>query len=98
MMSDGTKEPGTAAKTPRGLCQGADGIRTPRSEGYKKRTEYMMGQADYVVAVYDNDPKHYSGVETAIGIAEKRNLSIVLIHPDTGIINIVDHYRERHTD
>lgn len=31
----------------------------------------MMGQADYVVAVYDNDPKHYSGVETAIGIAEK---------------------------
>ena len=22
----------------------------------------MMGQADYVVAVYDNDPKHYSGV------------------------------------
>lgn len=86
----------------RKLCEGCTkvlmGTEHPGSEGYKKRTEYMMKRADYVVAVYDNDPKHYSGVETAMGIAEKRNLSIVLIHPDTGIINIVDHYRERHTD
>ena len=86
----------------RKLCEGCTkvlmGTEHPGSEGYKKRTEYMMKRADYVVAVSDNDPKHYSGVETAMGIAEKRNLSIVLIHPDTGIINIVDHYRERHTD
>ena len=69
------------------------GTECPGSEGYKKRTEYMMKRADYVVAVYDNDPKHYSGVETAMGLAEKRNLSIVLIHPDTGIIKIMDYYR-----
>ena len=68
MMSDGTKEPGTAAKTPRGCAKVLMGSEHPGAEGYKKRTEYMMGQADYVVAVYDNDPKHYSGVETAIGI------------------------------
>ena len=50
-----------------------------------KRQEYMMRRADYVVAVYD-DPTHYNGMETTIRFVEKRNLSIVLIHPDTGII------------
>jgi len=67
------------------------GSEHPGAEGYKKRTEYMMGQADYVVAVYDNDPKHYSGVRTAMCIVEKRNLPMVLIHPDTGIIKIINH-------
>ena len=67
------------------------GSEHPGAEGYKKRTEYMLGQADYVVAVYDNDPKHYSGVRTAMCIVEKRNLPMVLIHPDTGIIKIINH-------
>lgn len=62
----------------RKLCEGCTkvlmGTEHPGSEGYKKRTEYMMKRADYVVAVYDNDPKHYSGVETAMGIAEKKKL------------------------
>ena len=84
MMSDGTQRARHGSEE--GCAKVLMGSEHPGAEGYKKRTEYMMGQADYVVAVYDNDPKHYSGVETAIGIAEKRNLSIVLIHPDTGII------------
>ena len=61
------------------------GTEHPGSEGYKKRTEYMMRRADYVVAVYD-DPTNYNGMEKTIRFVEKRNLSIVLIHPDTGII------------
>ena len=62
------------------------GAERPGAEGYKKRTEYMMERADYVVAVYDNDPSQYSGVKTAMSIVEDRNLPIVLIHPDTGKI------------
>lgn len=69
------------------------GAEYPGAEGYKKRTEYMMERADYVVAVYDNDPSHHSGVRTAMCIVEKRNLPMVLIHPDTGIIKIMDYYR-----
>jgi len=55
-------------------------------EGYKKRTEYMMKRADYVVAVYDDDPEHYSGVSAAMRIAVQRDIFIFLIHPDTGKI------------
>lgn len=67
------------------------GSEHPGGEGYKRRTEYMMKRADYVVAVYDNDPSRYSGVRTAMCIVEKRNLPMVLIHPDTGIIKIMNH-------
>lgn len=73
------------------------GVGPPGGEGYKRRTEYMMKRADYVVAVYD-DSRHCSGGKTVIKLVENRNLSLVLIHPDTGIIKIVDHYRERYTD
>ena len=45
-------------------------------EGYKKRTEYMMKRADYVVAVYDDDPEHYSGVSAAMRIAVQRDIFI----------------------
>ena len=73
------------------------GSEHPGSEGYKRRTEYMMKRADYVVAVYDDNPERYSGVKTAIRLIKNFNLSLVLIHPDTGIIKIVDHYRGEHT-
>lgn len=62
------------------------GAERPGAEGYKRRTVYMMERADYVVAVYDNEPSQYSGVKTAMSIVEDRNLPMVLIHPDTGKI------------
>lgn len=74
-----------------GLLMGAE---QPGGTGYKKRTEYMMELADYAVVVYDDALECYSGVKTAISIAEKRRLPIFMIHPDTGKIKTINYCDE----
>lgn len=54
---------------------------------YLDRNRYMVDQADYVLAVYDNNRKLRSGTGMIVHYAEKKGLPIILIHPDTGIVS-----------
>lgn len=55
-------------------------------ENYIKRNCYMVDNSDYLIAVYDNERSIKSGAMQFVDYAEKKGLSIVLIHPDTGKI------------
>lgn len=57
-------------------------------ESYIKRNCYMVDQADYLVAVYDNERNLRSGTMQTVRYAEKKKLPIILIHPDTSNITM----------
>ena len=56
-------------------------------ESFYKRNRYLVDHADYLVAVYDNDRTVRSGTGQTVQYAEKLGKSIILIHPDTGIVS-----------
>lgn len=50
---------------------------------YKERNKYMVDHADCLLAVYDDDRSIRSRTGMTVNYAKKRNLPIILIHPDT---------------
>lgn len=50
---------------------------------YRRRNEYMVDQADCLLAVYDNDRSIRSGTGMTVACAKKAAKSIIFIHPDT---------------
>lgn len=54
------------------------------AEDYRKRNEYMVDHADVLVAVYDDDHSIRSGTGMTVNYAKKKELAVILIHPDTG--------------
>ncbi|WP_298034486.1 SLOG family protein [uncultured Dysosmobacter sp.] len=59
----------------------------PPAVCYKRRNYYMVDRADYLLAVYDNDRSIRSGTGMTVNYAQKKGLSITLIHPDTGVVS-----------
>lgn len=57
-------------------------------ESYIKRNCYMVDHADYLVAVYDNERNSRSGTVQFVKYARKKQIIIILIHPDTAITTI----------
>ena len=55
-------------------------------ESYIKRNCYMVDQADYLVAVYDDARNLRSGTMQCVRYARKRNIPVISIHPDTANI------------
>ena len=61
-----------------------------RSDNYKKRNYYMVEQAGYMVAVYDNTHNMRSGTQQTVNYAKKKGLQIIYIHPDTAQVTTED--------
>lgn len=55
-------------------------------ESYVKRNCYMVDQANYLVAVYDDVRNLRSGTMQCVRYARKNDVPVVLIHPDTANI------------
>ena len=53
---------------------------------YLARNLYLVDHADGLLAVFDNDRSVQSDAMQMVSLAEKRNLPIVFIHPDTAQI------------
>lgn len=53
---------------------------------YRQKNRFLVEQADCLLAVYDNDRTIQNEVGAAVFLAEKKNIPVVLIHPDTGIV------------
>lgn len=53
---------------------------------YRKRNQYMVDHADCLLAVYDNDRSIRSGTGMTVNYAKRKNLPIILIHPDTAVV------------
>lgn len=62
----------------------------PSSDNYKKRNYYMVEQAGYMVAVYDNTHNMRSGTQQTVNYAKKKGLQIIYIHPDTAQVTTED--------
>lgn len=56
-------------------------------KNYIRRNCYMVDHSDYMVAVYDNERNAESGAMQTVDYAEKKGISIVLIHPDTAKVD-----------
>ena len=56
-------------------------------EAYKARNYYMVEHADILVAVYDNDRSIRSGTGQTVNYARKKELPLIFIHPDSGIVS-----------
>lgn len=54
------------------------------AEDYRRRNQYMVDHADVLVAVYDDDHSIRSGTGMTVNYARKKELAVILIHPDTG--------------
>ena len=61
-------------------------------ESFLQRNQYMVDHADCLVAVYDGVHSPDTGESYMVEYAEKRNVQIILIHPDTSMI-IPHHYK-----
>ena len=55
-------------------------------ESYIKRNCYMVDQADYLVAVYDDARNLRSGTMQCVWYARKKQVPVILIHPDTSMV------------
>lgn len=64
------------------ICTGS----YPPSACYRQKDRFLIEQADCLLAIYDNDRSVRNGVGTAVFLAEKKQIPIILIHPDTGTI------------
>lgn len=60
---------------------------TGSSESYLARNRYMVDHADLLLAVYSDEKNLHSGTMHTVNYARKRNLPIVLIHPDTAQVS-----------
>lgn len=69
-------------------CAGSVIVGTPNNPAvsYKRRNYYMVDHADVLLAVYDNDRSIRSGTGMTVNYARKKDLPIILIHPDTGVV------------
>ena len=56
-------------------------------ESYIKRNCYMVDQASYLVAVYDDERNLRSGTMQCVRYTRKKQVPVILIHPDTAVIN-----------
>ena len=61
----------------------------PGPERYYKRNRYLVGHADCLIAVHDNDRTRRSGTGQTVRYAEKQRKLLVLIHPDTEAVTNV---------
>ena len=52
-------------------------------EDYIKRNCYMVDQADYLAAVYDDARNLRSGTMQCVRYAREKQVPVILIHPDT---------------
>ncbi len=59
----------------------------PPAVNYRRRNEYMVDRAGYLLAVYDNDRSIRSGTGMTVNYARKKGLPITLIHPDKATIS-----------
>lgn len=55
---------------------------------YRRRNEYMVDQADCLLAVYDNARSIRSGTGMTVNYAKAKGLEIVFIHPDTATVRV----------
>lgn len=60
---------------------------TGSRESYLARNCYLIDHADFLLAVYDDEKNLRSGTMHTVNYARKRNLPVVLIHPDTALIS-----------
>ena len=58
---------------------------TPEAN-YRQRNEYMVDQANCLLAVYDNDRSIRSGTGMTVSYAQRKNLPIIFVHPDTAAV------------
>ena len=59
----------------------------PHAVNYRRRNEFLVNQADCLLAVYDNDRSIRSGTGMTVNLAKKKGIPIICIHPDTGIVS-----------
>lgn len=57
---------------------------------YIDRNQYMINQAEYLIAVYDNIPDERTQITQIVEYAKKKKLRIIIIHPDTANIAIIN--------
>ena len=56
-------------------------------KNYRRRNEFLVNQADCLLAVYDNDRSIRSGTGMTVNLAKKKRIPVICIHPDTGIVS-----------
>lgn len=52
-------------------------------ESFIQRNRYLVDHADCSLAVYDNERSIRSGTGMTVHYAEKKELPVIMIHPDT---------------
>ena len=55
-------------------------------ESYERRNRYLVDQADYLLAVYDDAADARLQITQMVEYAKKKRKKVVLIHPDTACI------------
>ncbi len=60
---------------------------TDSRESYLLRNRYMVDHADMLLAVFDNEKKVRSGTMHTVNYARKKQIPILLIHPDTARVS-----------
>jgi len=61
---------------------------TLTASDYRRRNQYMVDQADVLLAVYDKDRSIRSGACMTVHYAEKKaGIPVIFIHPDTGVVS-----------
>lgn len=61
--------------------------KTNSSESYYARNRYMVDHADMLLAVFDNEKEMRSGTLHTVNYARKKQMPILLIHPDTARVS-----------
>ena len=56
-------------------------------DSFIQRNRYMVDHADCLLAVYDHQPEQDSEIAQTVSYAKKKNLSLIFIHPDTGLVS-----------
>lgn len=62
-------------------------MKMPPEKCYRLRNQYLINRADVLVAVLDQEDKRQSGVKLTVNLARKKQIPIILIHPDTGDVS-----------
>lgn len=59
----------------------------PPAVNYRRRNEFLVKQADCLIAIYDNDRSIHGGTGMTVNLAKKKGIPVICIHPDTGIVS-----------